>query len=78
MKMRSKAPILRDWKGTAHFTTEPPISEDGSPVLVIDGPDGGPLEPAEAYIYGYEIVEATYEELEQLRKGRYAIPYVGK
>jgi hypothetical protein len=37
-------------------------------MLVINGPDGGPLEPAEAYIYGYEVVEASIGELEDLRK----------
>jgi hypothetical protein len=47
-------------------------------VLVIDGPDGGPIEPAEAYVYGYEIVEATDEELQQMHEAGYYIPYVGK
>ena len=27
---------------------------------------------------GYEVIEATSEELEQLRAGQYAIPYMGK
>jgi hypothetical protein len=78
MKLRSKAPILREWKGTGHVTTEPSVSPDGPPVLVIDGPDGGPLGPAEAHGYGYEIVEATDDELEMLRQGGYYIPYMGR
>ena len=73
MKLRSKAPILREWQGTGHVSTSP----DGTPVLVIDGPKGGPVEPAEAYVYGYEITEASDEELDALRRGRYAIPYMG-
>jgi hypothetical protein len=78
MKLRSKAPILREWKGTGHVTTEPSVSPDGSPVLVIDGPDGGPVGPAEAHGYGYEIVEATDDELEMLRQGGYYLPYMGR
>ncbi len=78
MKLRSKAPILRDWTGTAHFTRESPVSQDGKPVLVIEGPKGKPVEPAEAYVYGYEVLEASDEELEMLREGGYAIPYMGK
>ncbi len=77
MKLRSKAPILRDWEGTGHVTTNSAVSPDGSPMLVIDGPNGGPVEPAEAYVYGYEILEATGDELEMLRKAGYAIPYMG-
>ena len=78
MKLRSKAPILRDWEGTGHVTTDSAVSPDGSPVLVIDGPKGGPVGPTEAYAFGYEIVEATGEEVEMLRKAGYAIPYMGK
>jgi len=78
MKLRSKAPILRDWTGTAHFTTDYPISEDGKPVLVTEGPNGKPVEPAEAYVYGYEVLEASDKELEMLREGGYAIPYLGR
>ncbi len=77
MKLRSKAPILREWEGTGHVSTDPLVSPDGTPVLVIDGPKGGPVEPAEAYVFGYEIVEATEDELEKLREARYAIPYMG-
>ena len=61
MKLRSKAPILREWEGTGHLTTDPSVSSNGSPVLVIDGRNGGPVGPVEAYGYGYEIVEATEE-----------------
>jgi hypothetical protein len=32
----------------------------------------------EAYGYGYEITEATDDELELLHKGGYAIPYMGQ
>jgi len=78
MKLRSKAPIRREWEGTGHVSTDPSVSPDGKPVLVIEGPDGGPVEPAEAYIYGYEIVKATRDELDKLHEGGYAIPYVGK
>ena len=77
MRLRSKAPIKRGWTGTAHVSTDPSLSPDGSAVMVIDGPDGGPVEPAEAYVYGYEILEATDEEIEQLREAGYAIPYMG-
>jgi hypothetical protein len=77
MKLRSKAPILRGWRGTGNITKAPPLPENGHPVLVIKGPQGGPIEPAEAYIYGYEVLEATDEELEMLREGGYAIPYLG-
>jgi len=78
LKLRSKAPILRHWKGTGRVTTDPHISPDGSPVLVIDGTDGGPVGPAEAHGYGYEILEATEDELEMLRQGGYSIPYMGR
>jgi hypothetical protein len=78
MKLRSKAPALRKWEGTAHVTTDPSVSPDGSPMLVIDGSNGGPVGPIEAHGYGYEILEATEEELEMLRQGGYAIPYMGK
>jgi hypothetical protein len=78
MKLRSKAPILRDWKGTAHVSTDPSVSPDGTPIMVLDGPEGGPVGPAEAYMYGYEILEATDEELEKLREGGYGMPYFGK
>jgi len=43
MKLRSKAPILREWEGTGHVSTDPLVSPDGTPVLVIDGPKGGPV-----------------------------------
>lgn len=78
MKLRSKAPILRSWRATGHMSTETAVSTDGSPVLIIDGPDGGPIGPMEAYGYGYEVLEATDDELELLRKGGYGIPYVGR
>jgi hypothetical protein len=78
MKLRSKAPIRRNWKGTGHLTTDPSVAVDHSPILVLEGPDGGPIEPAEAYTYGYEVVEATPEELDQLRDAGYYIPYIGK
>ena len=77
MKLRSKAPILREWQGTGHMSTDSSVSPDGTPVLVIDGPKGGPVEPAEAYVYGYEVVEATDDELDKLREAGYAIPYMG-
>lgn len=77
MRLRSKAPVLRQWQGTGHMTTDSSVSRDGTPVLVIDGPRGGPVEPAEAYIYGYEVVEATEDELDKLREGGYVIPYMG-
>ncbi len=77
MRLRSKAPILREWEGTGHVSTDTSVSPDGTPVLVIDGPRGGLVEPAEAYIYGYEVIEATDDELEKLREARYAIPYMG-
>lgn len=76
MKLRSKAPILRDWQGHARMSTDRSLSPEGRPILVVEGK--GPVEPAEAYVFGYEITEATTEELEQLREGRYAIPYMGK
>jgi len=78
MKLRSIAPKLRDWKGTGRMTTDPSVSPNGTPMLVIDGPDGGPVEPAEAYIYGYEVLEARKDELDMLREGGYAIPYMGE
>jgi hypothetical protein len=78
MKLRSKAPILRDWQGTGHMTTKPPDSPDGSPVLVVDDPVSRVVGPVEAYGYGYEIMEATDNELELLRKGGYGIPYLGQ
>jgi hypothetical protein len=78
MKLRSKAPILRDWEGTAHFVTTPPVSRDGNPVLVLDGIEERPVGPAEAHGHGYEVVQATDEELDMLRKGGYGIPYLGK
>ena len=59
------------------MTKASPLSKNGLPVLVIHGPEGGPIEPAEAYIYGYEVLEATDEEIEMLREGGYAIPYLG-
>ena len=77
MKLRSKAPILRGWRGTGYLTKDPPLSQDGVPMMVINGPEGGPIEPAEAYIYGYEVLEATDEEIEMLREGGHAIPYLG-
>ncbi|UCD87521.1 MAG: hypothetical protein JSV01_07150 [Desulfobacterales bacterium] len=78
MKLRSKAPALREWEGTAHVTTDSSVSPGGSPMLVIDGPNGGAIGPVEAYGYGYEILEATEEELEMLRQGGYGIPYIGR
>jgi hypothetical protein len=78
MKLRSKAPILREWEGTGHVSTDLSVSPDGSSVLIIDGPKGGPVGPAEAYTFGYEIVEATDNELEKLREAGYAIPYMGR
>jgi len=78
MRLRSKAPIRRNWKGTGYLTTDPSVAVDHSPILVLEGPDGGPIEPAEAYTYGYEVVEATSEELHQLRDAGYYIPYIGK
>jgi hypothetical protein len=75
MKLRSKAPILRMWQGEGYMTTEPSLSPENKPVLVIE--DKGPVAPAEAYVLGYEITEATDEELDQLREGGYAIPYMG-
>jgi hypothetical protein len=78
IKLRSKAPVLREWTATGHMSTDPSVSPDGSPVLVIDGPDGGPVGPMEAYGYGYEIIEATDDELELLHQGGYGIPYMGK
>jgi len=78
MKLRSKAPIRRNWKGTGYLTTDPSVTVDHSPILVLEGPDGGPIEPAEAYMYGYEVVQATPEELDQLRDAGYYIPYIGK
>ena len=77
MKLRSKAPILRGWRATGYLTQSLPFSKNGVPVLILDGPKGGPIEPAEAYIYGYEVLEATDEELDMLREGGYAIPYLG-
>jgi len=76
MKLRSKAPILREWQGEGYVSTEPSVSMEGKPMLVVRGK--GPVEPAEAYVLGYEITEATDEELDQLRQGRYAIPYMGR
>jgi hypothetical protein len=75
MKLRSKAPILREWKGEGHMTNDLSLSPEGKPLLVVHGK--GPVERAEAYVLGYEITEATDEELEQLRAGGYAIPYMG-
>jgi len=75
MKLRSKAPILREWEGEGYMTTDPSLSPEGRPMLVVRGK--GPVERAEAYVLGYEITEATDEELQQLRAGRYAIPYMG-
>ena len=60
------------------MTTDPSVTVDHSPILVLEGPDGGPIEPAEAYTYGYEVVQATPEELDQLRDAGYYIPYIGK
>jgi len=54
MKLRSKAPILREWKGTTHVSTDPSASPDGTPIMVFEGPEGA-VGPAEAHIYGYEI-----------------------
>ena len=78
MKLRSKAPILRNWQGTGHITDDPAVTGGGLPVLVIDGPQGGPVGPVQAHGYGYEIIEATDEELDLLRKGGYGIPFMGK
>jgi hypothetical protein len=78
VKLRSKAPVLREWKGTALISTDPSVCSGRSAVLVIDGPTGGPLEPAEAYTYGYEILEATDEEIEKLHEAGYSIPYIGR
>ena len=75
MKLRSKAPILRAWEGEGHMTTDAALSPEGKPLLIVQGK--GPVERAEAYVLGYEITEATDEELEQLREGGYAIPYMG-
>ena len=75
MKLRSKAPILRHWEGEGRMTTDASLSPEGKPLLVVQGK--GPVGRAEAYILGYEIIEATDEELGQLREGGYAIPYMG-
>lgn len=76
MKLRSKAPLLRDWTGQGHLTTDPARSPDGSPVLVVEGK--GVVGPVEAYGLGYEILEADVDELEALRRAGYAIPYMGR
>lgn len=78
MKLRSKAPIRRDWQGTGYLSTDPSVAKERSPILVLEGPGGGPIEPAEAYTYGYEIVEATPEELLAMKDAGYYIPYIGK
>ena len=75
MKLRSKAPILRNWQGTGHMRTDT-AGPSERPMLVIDGPNGGPVGPVEAYGFGYEITEATEEELDLLRKGGYGIPFI--
>jgi hypothetical protein len=78
MKLKSNAPSMEDWERTAHMSTDESVSFDGKPVLVIDGPDGGPVGPSEAQGKEYEIIEATEEELIELQDGGYYIPFKGK
>ena len=73
MKLRSKAPILREWSGTGHVSTDTSVSPEGKPMLVIDGPKGGPVEPAEAYTYGYEILKPRTTNWRSC--GKPAMPY---
>jgi len=58
------------------MSTDPALSPDGTPVLVVEGK--GVVGPVEAYGLGYEILEADSDELEELRRAGYAIPYMGR
>ena len=46
----------------------------GFPVLVVEGPQRGPVSRALARLAGYEVVEATEVERQALRGARYDLP----
>jgi hypothetical protein len=59
---------LRDWTGEAVISDSHPAVANGMPVLLIDD---NPVEPEQTDWAGYEILAATPNEREALRRGSY-------
>ena len=70
MKLKSTSSWLAGWEGEATITTDHAASVYGHPVLVVDVEEIGSYEPFEA---GYQIVEATEQELKDLKLAGYLI-----
>ena len=67
MKLRATSPLL-DWTGEAAITIRHPASHYGMPILLIDDE---PVSPAKTDWAGFEVLDATANELEMLRGGQY-------
>lgn len=72
MKLRVLAisAVVDGWEEVAQITSEPWASRDGKPVLVVEGE---PVGPEEAWLAGYEILEADKEECDALARGGYRL-----
>ena len=63
MRLKAHAPEMMGWVGQARIPTRAWELLYGPARLIIEGPDGGPVSPAEAALADYEVLEATEDEI---------------
>jgi hypothetical protein len=68
MRLRATSPLLHGWEGEASLSTGHTAWKSGGAVLLVEGE---PVGTAEATLAGYEVLEATPEELEALKAAGY-------
>ena len=67
------SPKIEPWEGSASISADPAISPYGRPIVISDEDD--PISVID-FQNEFEIVEATPEEIEALKKGGYILPTV--
>ncbi|MGA2501327.1 MAG: hypothetical protein ABSH20_26610 [Tepidisphaeraceae bacterium] len=71
MRIRATSPLSDTFECPAVVTSHHPHSCYGGDVLVLLSPDGGAIGPKEAAFAGYEVIGATEEECNRLRRAGY-------
>ena len=68
MILESRNPIFGGWNGRATIHSDPAMSSQRNPILLIDGE---PISPQETALAELDVVKANKRELELLKKGGY-------
>lgn len=77
MRVRATSPLFEHVEAAASVTTHHPRACYGQAVLVLQGDEWGAVGPLEAEFAGFEVLEATDDEVRQLMAAGYRLKGLG-